>query len=97
MQFHSICQGSRLCISANTEDVPWPTLLYAKFHLRGFQAESAILYLPVLVYGLPPDLYIRNLSQKMHSAFPTTNKEAECSLSVRSLSYKALKLLLLAK
>ncbi len=97
MQFHSICQGSRLCISANTEDVPWPTLLYAKFHLRGFQAESAILYRPVLVYGLPPDLYIRNLSQKMHSAFPTTNKEAECSLSVRSLSYKALKLLLLAK
>jgi len=47
IQFHSICQGSRLCISANTEDVPWPTLLYAKFHLRGFQAESAILYLPV--------------------------------------------------
>jgi hypothetical protein len=43
------------------------------------------LYLPVLVYGLPLDLYIWNLSQRMHSAFPMTNKKAECSPRVRAL------------
>lgn len=39
----------------------------------------------VLVYGLPLDVYIRNLSQRTHSAFPMANKEAECSLRVCSL------------
>jgi hypothetical protein len=71
--------------------------LACKVPFERFSAESAILYLPVLVYGLPLDLYIRNLSQRRH-ILPSQWQIKRQSVPLECvLSYTALKLLLLAK